>query len=87
MAQKIDDLCGTNPISLPDKWIGVVQSWFRARREKFVRNRDILQLLSCDDRLLRDMGFSRARLVEELGYDPRHLPELFSAGAYRLPHL
>ena len=87
MAQRIDDFCGTDPISLPDRLIGEIQSWFRARREKFIRNRDILQLLSYDDRLLKDMGFSRAQLVEELGYDPLQMQELFRAGEYRLPHL
>ena len=85
MAHKTDDLCSTDSISLPDKWIGAIGSWFQARRKKQVRNRDILQILSYDERLLRDMGFSRAQLIEELGYDPRESLELFGTENYRIP--
>lgn len=87
MAHKTDDLCSTGSISLPDKWIGAIGSWFHARREKHIRNRDILEILSYDERLLKDMGFSRAQLVEELGYDPHETPELFASGNYRIPRL
>lgn len=87
MAHKTDDLCSTNSISPQNDWIGTIASWFRARHDKYVRNHDILQILAHDAHLLKDMGFSREQLVGELGYDPRQLPELFSGGEHRIPHL
>jgi uncharacterized protein YjiS (DUF1127 family) len=87
MAHKTDDLCSTDSIRLQDNWIGIIGSWLRARRDKYARNQDILQILSHNSHMLKDIGFSREQLVGELGYDPRQLPELFSGGEYRIPHL
>ncbi|MEO9874190.1 MAG: hypothetical protein ABJM26_00950 [Anderseniella sp.] len=86
MAHKTDDLCSTGSTPLQDSWIGTIACWFRAKRDKYEKNQDIIQMLSRDERLLKDIGFSREQLVAELGYDPRQLPELFSGGQYRTPH-
>ncbi|WP_108882106.1 DUF1127 domain-containing protein [Anderseniella sp. Alg231-50] len=87
MAHRTDDTCNTRSVSLQDSLLGAIGSWLHARREKYAKNRDILQILSHDARLLNDIGFSREQLVGELGYDPCELPELFSGGGYRTPRL
>lgn len=87
MAHKTDEMHNTQSVSLQDTWLGVIGYWLRARHEKYVRNRDILQILSHDARLLNDIGFSREQLVGELGYDPCELPEMFGGTDYRTPRL
>ena len=64
-----------------------IRSLFRRWREKSVKKRLIVQLLSYNERNLEDMGLSRAELVDALGHDPSELSYLFGADRHRLPHV
>jgi len=87
MAHETDDLHNTDSISRTDRWTAAIGFWFRARRMKCARNSEILELLSLNERLLKDTGLSRSQLVGELGYDPCELPIPFGAAVYRRPFL
>ena len=87
MAHETAGLGSTGSISLTGRWTAEIGSWFRARRERHVRNQYVLHMLSYDERLLEDIGLSRSELVGELGHDPCELPEWFGAKIYRGPHL
>ncbi|MGI9408060.1 MAG: DUF1127 domain-containing protein [Hyphomicrobiaceae bacterium] len=87
MAYVTDHLHSTGSVFSTEKWVRKIESWLRARIKKHARKQDIRHLLTHNDRLLDDMGLSRAELVDELGYDPGELPGLYRLGAYRMPGL
>ena len=87
MTHITDNLHHISSAESTPKWTGRIASWFRAQKEKHANKQTILHLLSYNDRLLRDMGLTRAELIEELGYDPDWSRDLFRAANYHLPHL
>ncbi|MCV0428548.1 MAG: hypothetical protein K5905_24080 [Roseibium sp.] len=74
MALETNCLRATEKVSFMDRWAEATRHWFREYRTKKVRKNATLDLLKQSDKVLEDIGTSRAELVRELGYDPRDLP-------------
>ena len=86
MTHKIDCTLDPEFIISNETWRTGIRSWFLAQLEKFARKREIRQLLSYDDKWLEDVGLYRAKLIGELGYDPRELPSVTGAVEYHLTY-
>lgn len=87
MACDTDQLYRIDSNSSKDRWIASIVFWLGKWRRKMDRKQDIKKLLTCDERVLDDIGLRRAELVSELGYDPQERPPLYGASVYPNPYV
>ena len=61
------------PISFGQQpgWLTRASNVFKQWKENIERRRWAKQMLSYDDRLLKDIGMTREDLIQIVGYDPR----------------
>lgn len=79
--------CHASSPAIKDGWRTSIVSWLSREHENNIRKTRLKKLLSYDDHTLEDVGLSRPKVIQELGYDPREAQHIYSVFTYPNPYL
>lgn len=87
MVYETDRSCHASSTSTQEGWTASIVSWFSRRHENSVKKIRLLKLLSYNDDTLDDIGLSRSKIINDLGYDPCKAHHIYAAFTFPNPFL